>query len=231
MNTSTKPTLHREIVDALGSAIVAGTVAPGQRFTLEELQQRYAVSRTVIRDVIQVLQSLRLLKAKRRVGLIVAEPAAWNAFDPQIIAWRLAGAARAQHFTDLTELRIAIEPIAAAAAARNMSPEQRENLLALEVKMRDFGEAGNLTEFLLADQQFHAAILTGSQNSLFASLCDVIGEVLAERTHQGLMPRKPEPAALSGHHAVAHHIANGDAEAAEAAMHTILHEVRAAMGW
>lgn len=231
MDSSPKPTLHREIVDALGRDIVSGELPAGQRFTIDELQQRHGASRTVIRDVIQVLQSLRLLAVKRRVGLIVEEPSAWSVFDPQIIAWRLETRDRARYFSELTALRIAVEPIAAAAAARNMSAAERENLLTLEAKMRTLGEAGKLDEFLIADQEFHAAILSGSQNSLFASLCEVIGEVLAERTRQGLMPRKPEPEALSGHNAVAHHIAHGDAPAAEAAMHGILLEVREAMGW
>ena len=65
----------------------------------------------------RVLESMGLVAARRRVGITVLPPARWNPFDPDIIRWRLAGPDRLRHLQSLSELRSAIEPLAARLAA------------------------------------------------------------------------------------------------------------------
>ena len=224
------PAMHERVLDAVGVAIAAGDLPPGSRLTLEGLQQEYGVSRTVARDTMKVLESMNLVYSRRRVGIVVQRRELWNVFDPKLVRWRLASDRRAQQYSSLTELRIAVEPIAAAGAARRASAAERSQLVALAADLRRLGEAGELQAFLAADIAFHRLLLTSCGNEMFTALDAMVAEVLTSRTQQGLMPFKPRPEALDAHEEVAAAVAGGDATAAESAMHHILDEVRNAMG-
>ena len=84
----------------------------------------YAVSRTVAREAIRVLESMGLVTSRRRVGVTVTPRAQWNVFDPMLIRWRLAGSGRADQLRSLSELRAGFEPAAARYAATRATPEQ-----------------------------------------------------------------------------------------------------------
>ncbi|MFC7847198.1 FadR/GntR family transcriptional regulator [Arthrobacter sp. NPDC057388] len=224
------PAMHERVLDAVGVAIASGALAPGTRLTLEGLQQEYGVSRTVARDTMKVLESMNLVYSRRRVGIVVQSPELWNVYDPKLVRWRLASDRRAQQYASLTELRIAVEPIAAAGAARRASAAERSQLVSLAADLRRLGEAGELEAFLEADIAYHRLLLKSCGNEMFWALEGMVAEVLASRTHQGLMPFKPRQEALEAHEKVAAAVAGGDATAAETAMHHILDEVREAMG-
>ncbi|MDQ0744898.1 DNA-binding FadR family transcriptional regulator [Clavibacter sp. B3I6] len=213
------------IIDAIGRDIVDGALAEGSRLTIEDLQRRFGVSRTVVRDCVRVLEAMALIVPKRRVGLVVQGPDRWNVYDPRIIRWRLAGPGRADQFRSLTQLRRAVEPVAASLAARNATAAQRTRIAELAVDLRRLGEAGALVDFLAADIEFHHLILEASGNDMFCALREVITEVLSGRTHQGLMPRTPRNNALQNHEQVAAAIQAGDAAVAEACMAFVLAEV------
>ncbi|MBT2512007.1 FadR/GntR family transcriptional regulator [Arthrobacter sp. ISL-30] len=227
---SSGPALHQRVLDAVGEAIASGAMPPGQRLTLDDLQQDYGISRTVARDTMRVLESMNLVYSRRRVGIVVQNPELWNVFDPKLVRWRLASERRAEQYSSLTELRIAVEPIAAAGAARRASAAERNRLLGLAAELRRLGEAGDLEGFLAADIAYHQLLLHSCGNEMFMALEGMVAEVLTSRTRQGLMPFRPRPEALQAHEDVAAAVAGGDAKAAEAAMHHILDEVRNAMG-
>jgi DNA-binding FadR family transcriptional regulator len=224
------PALHQRVLDAVGVAIASGSLPPGSRLTLDELQQEYGVSRTLARDTMKVLESMNLVYSRRRVGIVVQSPELWNVFDPKLVRWRLASERRAQQYSSLTELRIAVEPIAAAGAARRASAAERSQLTFLAAELRRLGEAGELEAFLEADIAFHCLLLRSCGNEMFTALEGMVAEVLTSRTRQGLMPFKPRPEALQAHEDVAAAVAGGDTTTAETAMHHILDEVRNAMG-
>ncbi|MBF4994604.1 FadR family transcriptional regulator [Arthrobacter gandavensis] len=216
--------LNNRITEALGRDIAGGTLAPGTRLTLTGLQESFGVSRTVIRDCMQILEALNLVYSKRRIGIVVQEPSRWNVYDPRIIRWRLSGPGRNEQFESLTELRIAIEPLAAAGAARRASPDQRQRLLQLALRMRE--HAADPEAFLAADIEFHTLLLQASGNEMFASLNGVVSEVLSGRSRQNLMPEDgPRPEALDGHEAIAAAVAQGDPAAARARAADLLLEV------
>ncbi|MBG6226341.1 DNA-binding FadR family transcriptional regulator [Arthrobacter sp. CAN_A2] len=217
------------IIDALGQDIADGVLPEGARLTIEGLQQQFGVSRTVVRDCMRVLESMNLIVPKRRIGLVVQGPERWNVYDPRVIRWRLHGPGRAAQFRSLTHLRRAVEPVAAALAARHASGAQRLRIAALGEDLRRLGEAGSLEEFLDVDIEFHTLILEASGNEMFHALREVIAEVLSGRTHQGLMPHNPKEHALRTHEQVASAIRGGDAATAEACMESLLAEVSEAI--
>ena len=224
------PAMHERVLEAVGIAIASAELPPGSRLTLEGLQQEYGISRTVARDTMKVLESMNLVYSRRRVGIVVQERSMWNVFDPKLVRWRLASDRREIQYSSLTELRIAVEPIAAAGAARRASASERADLVSLAAELRRLGEAGDLQAFLAVDIKFHQLLLRSCGNEMFMALEGMVAEVLTSRTKQGLMPFKPRNEALQAHEDVAAAVAGGDTVVAERAMHHILNEVREAMG-
>ncbi|MPZ00515.1 MAG: FCD domain-containing protein [Actinophytocola sp.] len=221
--------LHDSVLDAIGVRITSGELAAGDVLTLEAIQARYGVSRTVARETMRLLESRGLVTSKRRVGITVQPMSSWQVFDAKVIWWRLSGPDRDAQLRTLTELRIAVEPLAAAAAARGASAAERERAVELATAMRERGEAGELAEFLDLDIEFHALLLRAGGNEMFAALTEVVAVVLRGRTTLGLMPHKPVAKALDLHEAVAAAVADGRREDAEDAMRELLAEVRDAM--
>lgn len=221
--------LHDPVLDKLGMEIASGELPAGHVLNLDGIQERFGVSRTVARETMRILESMGLVQSRRRVGITVRPIEDWNVFDPKVIWWRLSGPGRGAQLRTLTEMRIAVEPLAAGAAARSATVAQRSRIVELGSILRRLGEAGELTEFMERDVEFHAMLLQASGNEMFGALSDVVAVVLRGRTQLGLMPHKPVPEALDLHEAVAHAVATGRSAAAEQAMRELLVEVRTAM--
>jgi DNA-binding FadR family transcriptional regulator len=217
------------VLDALGTRITAGALAQGTVLTLEGIARTYAVSVPVAREAVRVLQSMGLVTSRRRVGVTVQPRAAWHVFDPRVIRWRLEGSDRASQLLSLSELRRGFEPAAAALAAERATPEQGRALAAAVADMEVHGRSGDLEAYLLADQVFHRVLLEASGNEMMAALSDVVGEVLAGRTHHDLMPARPNPEAIALHGEVGQAVRRGDVAGAERAMRRIIDEAAGAM--
>ncbi|MBE7195777.1 MAG: FCD domain-containing protein, partial [Gordonia polyisoprenivorans] len=91
------------------------------------------------------------------------------------------------------------------------------------------GRTGDLDAYLLADKIFHRGLLEASGNEMFRALTGVVGEVLAGRTHHGMMPARPNPAAIALHDDVARAIRLGEPDTAENAMRAIIDEAAQAV--
>lgn len=216
--------LAGQVADKLGHAIAAGDHAPGSVLRTEDLEARFTVSRTVVREAVQALQAKRLLRSSPRVGLTVRPVHEWHLYDPDVIRWRLAGPSRTELLDELTELRAAVEPTAAAAAARRGDRQHRTKLLESSARMRAAAAASDRTSFLDADIDFHQLILTMCGNPLFAQLAPVTAELLRGRASLRLLPSAPDPEDARRHDAVAVAVASGDPEAAETAMRAVVAE-------
>lgn len=220
---------HERLLNGLGTAIASGEVASGSVLRLEQLQQEYGVSRTVAREVVRVLEAMRLTASRRRVGITVLPESEWNHYDPRLIRWKLAGNGRADALMALTELRSAVEPAAAALAARLASSASRKQLLAISDELNTTAKARDLRTFLDHDIAFHELILRASGNPMFQQLSEVVAEVLTGRTGHGLMPQQPQPEAVALHRSVAVAVDGGKPAQAEKAMRAIVSQAREEM--
>jgi DNA-binding FadR family transcriptional regulator len=232
---STSPTdrvsgqLHGGMLDHVGGRIVDGELAAGAVLTLERLSREYAVSVSVAREVVRVLESMGMVSSRRRVGVTVLDRPGWNVFDPRLIRWRLAGSDRAGQLQSLSELRRGVEPVAASLAAEHATSEQCGELAAAVSNMVVHGHSGDLEAYLQADIAFHQALLDSCGNEMFRAMAAVVAEVLTGRTHHGLMPDRPNPEAIALHDAVARAVRTGNAAEAERAMRELIDEAAAAM--
>jgi DNA-binding FadR family transcriptional regulator len=217
--------VYRSVLADLGPQIVCGQIPQGSSITLEWLGEKYGVSRTIAREVVQVLASMNLVESRRRTGIRIRPEEDWDAFAPALIRWRLEGAGRRAHLQELSQLRAAVEPTSAALAARHADAAQRDEIVRLATELEESGSAGDLSTFLEQDVAFHRLLLRASGNAMFAGLSDVVEEVLRGRTDHDLMPPTPKPEARRLHQMVADAVAAGDAEVARTAMSAICAEV------
>jgi DNA-binding FadR family transcriptional regulator len=220
-----KLTLHDDLLDTLGARIVATAYERGRILRTDVLETEFGVSRTVVREALKVLESMRMIEVRRAVGITVLGTEHWNVFDPRVIRWRLSGTGRADQLRSLTDIRIAVEPIAAGIAARQATRQQGADLLRLAGLLETSGADGDLDSFLAHDIAYHRLLLKASANDMFASLGDVVAAVLTGRTVHHLMPRHPKIEARRLHMLVAQSVRARNRDVAEAAMRELLVEV------
>lgn len=223
---------HGSVLDHLGTSIAGGKLAAGTVLTLAELSEQYDVSRTVIREAIRVLEAKGMVESRRRVGVTIQPIEFWSNLDTQLISWRLESAAAAKQIVALTELRLAIEPVAAGLSAERANEGERQEILRLAGILERLGREGkgDTDEYLEADIAFHDLLLDASRNPLLASVKTPIAQVLTGRHVHGLTPAAPFEDALHNHIVTAKRIADGDVAGAEAGARgyvvAILSEVR-----
>jgi DNA-binding FadR family transcriptional regulator len=245
----------RAAVNKLGRLIV--TSRPGYQMgeviSLEMVSRESGGgSRALAREVLQVLRNKRLVSLQPRIGATVLADDQWDAFDPDVIAWRLEVEPRFQ-MRSLTEIRTAIEPMAASLAAERASSEACRSLVSLSRQLQELGNdetfiqdtpagADRRTRYRDVDVKFHTTMLKGSQNEMLYALAGPVKQALdyrieqdrvsARRQSRGVggnspFPDRPSELALWLHRGLAASIEAGVPQAAESFSRAILLEVRA----
>jgi DNA-binding FadR family transcriptional regulator len=168
---------HDQIAAVLGTEILLGIHRPGANMPPEpELIERFQVSRTVMREVMKTLTAKGFVTAKTRIGTRVLDPSNWNYFDADVLAWRVRIGLDDEFRLALTEVRRAIEPVAAGLAARRRTPA---DILALRDHVASMAQSGHTREsFAEVDLEFHLAIAAASGNPLMRSVAGVIEAAL-----------------------------------------------------
>ena len=180
--------LHHAALDAIGQEIVDGVRPVGSVLTLADLEQRFVVSRTVAREIMRILESLGMVRSRRRVGITIRPRSSWNVLDPLVIRWRLRGDEHDRVLLDVTELRAALQPMAAELAARNATAEQRSRLVQLADDIVRHSRRPDEEALAEAEMDFHALLLRATANELFAGFSEVVRLV-----HRLDGPPSPEP--------------------------------------
>jgi DNA-binding FadR family transcriptional regulator len=219
--------LTQSLLDSVGRDIVTGAYE-GRRFPTEaELAQEHAVSRSVTREAVKMLTAKGLLSARPRRGTIVEPASSWNLFDPDVLRWLLERKFSLDLLRQFSELRISIEPAAAALAARYAGHEGVE-AIAAGYKRMEAAEAGD-DDPLDADIAFHVAILNASGNPFYIQFRDVVTTALqtsirfTNRIHN-------RTASLPAHRAVLDAIEGRNPDSARTAMEAIIADVMVLIG-
>lgn len=223
--------LHDLLLDEWGVLIVNGDVKPGERLPdpATATEEGGAPSRTVTREATRVLESMGLVDVRRKSGATVNPIERWNMFDPLVIRWRMMGSHRMDALRELSQLRAAVEPVAARLAAANATPDQWASLTQAAIGMVSHSDHADEQPYLDADILFHRTLVRASGNLMLANLGDVIASTLEGRTQHELMPKVANQEALDLHAEVAALVRKGDGAGAEAAMRRIVDEAAVAV--
>ncbi|MCM3505349.1 FCD domain-containing protein [Curtobacterium sp. ODYSSEY 48 V2] len=230
--------LHAHVLETLGQRIVDGVLPAGTVVRPELVASESGVSRSVVREALRVLQSLGLVEPRQRVGTQVLPVSSWELLAPTVIRWRGASPAYFVQQRELLELRLGVEPVAAALVAGNAgasddsgspgdtgSPGQAVLLAARD--MLDAWGREDSRAYLEADVRFHRALLTGSGNAVFTHFAGTVEALLRTRTSESrdTISRWTRDAAVR-HEAVALAVVAGDAAAAGEAATALLRVTR-----
>jgi DNA-binding FadR family transcriptional regulator len=211
------------VMEDLGVAIVTGHYSEDNPFPIEAvLCETYGVSRSVLREAVKMLTAKGLLNARPRHGTWVQSERHWNFLDPDVLRWLLERKLSFQLLTEFTQMRLAVEPYAAAMAARSAGRAEVTAIMSAINRMvaAENGDDDPLT----SDIAFHVAVMRASGNRFYAQLCDMIDtaariSIRATNAFKGVAQ-----ASAADHKKVADAIVLGDAEAAEAAMLFLMQE-------
>lgn len=215
--------LTTSIVQDLGVAIVTGRYSDRNPFPVEgDLCKHYNVSRSVLREAVKMLTAKGLLKARPRQGTWVQAEEHWNLLDPDVLRWMLERKFSLRLLIEFTEIRLAVEPAAAALAARAATEDQRKALThAIE---RMFAADNGADDPLDSDIAFHSAVLRASGNQFYAQLCELIETALRFSIRRTNAFKGVKLASVQEHKDVADAIVAGDSPAAERALRVLIQE-------
>lgn len=209
--------IHGSVARTLGVAILAGRHAPGDVLPGEiEFSEQLGVSRTAYREAIRILSAKGLVESRPKTGTRVSARSRWNLLDPDILAWAFEGEPSEAFIRDLFELRMIVEPAAAALAARRRSVQ---DIARMDQALDEMALHGLATEVgRAADQAFHNAILEAARNGPLLSLSSSIAAAVTWTTIFKQRGRTPPRDPMPDHRALYETIVAGDPEAARAAM-------------
>lgn len=213
---------HAEVARSLAIGIIAGPDNEGRAIPGDaELMQRFGVSRTVLRESVKTLVAKGLLTTKAKVGTRVRERAAWNMFDPDVLAWHLDAGVDKRFLRDLADIRLAVEPRAAALAARRRPEAILPALHASIAQMRR--SPSDSDAFADADLRLHLDIATASANPFMRSIGAVIEAALrASFILSAPVEQDERERSITAHADIVDAIAEGDATRASAGMTTVI---------
>lgn len=203
LQLETAPDLVDQVYRALLDAISAGSLAPGQRITQEELAERLAVSRQ------PVMQALRLLK---RDGFVQDAPLAGvpNGRSRGLQVTPLDPAWIAQVY----EVRGALDALAVRLAAERRTRTDP----ALIQRGRAAVAAGDIKAMIDADLAFHRALYQASANPLIEQSALLHWQHIRRAMGEALQHHTLRDPVWDEHAAIAQAVAEGDAARAEALM-------------
>jgi DNA-binding FadR family transcriptional regulator len=223
---------HGAIVNKLGTAILSGEFAPGDKLSGEvEFSEALDVSRAAFRESIQVLAAKGLVESRPKAGTRVLPRNRWNLLDPDVLGWAFTGEPDMHLIKSLFELRDIIEPSAARLAAERRDKDDLRRMKEALGAMRRYTLSTELGR--AADRDFHDALMQATRNDALIVLSASIGAAVSWTTQfkqrARALPRNPIP----DHVRVYDAIAAGDPAAASAAMRTLvdlaLEDTRASM--
>ncbi|MGH8237650.1 MAG: FadR/GntR family transcriptional regulator [Steroidobacteraceae bacterium] len=222
MRTQLGRNLTHGLLDVLGRSIVIGSYDDRSFPTEAELAKQHGVSRSVTREAVKMLTAKGLLSARPRQGTIIQPGTSWNLFDTDVLRWLLERKFSVDLLRNFNQLRVAIEPEAAALAAAFADADDRKAISAGLARM-EAAENG-LDNTLDADIAFHVAVLKASRNPFYAQFQDVVTTALRSSI-QFTNRIKGRSASVADHAAVKAAILRRHPESARVAMRKIISDV------
>jgi len=188
--------IHGSIARSLGIAIVSGQYQPGDVLNNEiDASEQLQVSRSAYREAIRILAAKGLVESRPKTGTRVSARTRWSLLDPEVLAWFFESEPSESFVQELYELRMIVEPAAAALAAERRDDAQLERMRAALVLMQHETLATETGR--AADRDFHDTVLEATGNAPLFTLSSSIGAAVRWTTifkqRDRELPRDPMP--------------------------------------
>ena len=167
------PSAYAAVVERIRRALALGVLLPGERLPAERaLAEELGVSRVTVREALRVLQGEGLLVTKRGSGGTIV--------SPTLTSWGANGEYD-KRMTEVFELRLAVETMAARLAADRVT---QQDTARLEECQRALEAAGDVHAFRRADSEFHLAVARISGNGMLSNVVEDVRAAVSSRLDQ-----------------------------------------------
>ncbi len=215
----TQRRLAEQVAALLAADIVGGRISPSDAFpSAEALGHRFGVSRTVARETIQTLSTIGLVRVQQGKRPEILRSEGWDVLSPLLQQALRSERQAGPVVTELYQVRLLLEPAAAAWTAEGPSVDTHATLLGQAREMRRLASEGNLASFLAMDREFHNEVAHASGNRVLAAVRRDISAVLATLWSLSDLDQAGMELAAAHHEAVAIAIASRDPAVARQAM-------------
>lgn len=216
--------LSQRMTQELGRAIVCGEFNANESLPSEAvLCETFGVSRTAVREAVKMLSAKGLISSRQRQGIRILPEEEWNILDSDLLRWSLESNPSMRVLKEFLQMRIAIEPEAAALAARNARPARLAAIREALDRM-DQAKTGSPEQALEADIDFHISILYASENRFFIRMRDFTRTALnVSIRHTNVIKSNPS-GVVRDHSQVFAAIESGNADLARERMHLLIEE-------
>lgn len=184
--------LRDVVFDTLREAIINGTLRPGERLMENQLAEELGVSRTPIREAIRKLELEGFLVMAPRKGAFVA-------------------GISLKDITDVFEVRMGLESLAAGLAAERITDEELEELGRIIVRKGEVILEGNIALFIELDAKFHDTLYQTSRNQRLVQILNNIQDEIQRFRSASLAYPGRLHKALDEHRKIVEAIAERDA--------------------
>jgi DNA-binding FadR family transcriptional regulator len=213
---------HRDVMRILTADIVSGVRPAGDMLPREvDLAAEFDVSRGVARETIRAMEERGLISVKHGKGATINEPAAWDVFDPDVLAATLDSERGSEVLAEYLECRRILEVEAAGMAAERAAKRDVANLAVAMQRMEETARSPSKTaeeRFHEADIAFHQALIAATGNRALGGLVERIHSALLLARFPLARPDYREEIALPEHRRILEAVAAGDGPEARQAM-------------
>ncbi|MDL2401834.1 FadR/GntR family transcriptional regulator [Rhizobium mayense] len=165
--------LQRFIDKIISGEMVEGSTLPNEA----ELTEQFGVSRTSLREAMQYLAALGMIRSRTRAGTTVLPRENWNYLDPLVLDATLRLGNDDRFHVSLIEARQLLEPAAAAQAAANANAHHLFRISKAFEEMVEANARDN-EAWSRADLEFHTAIIRASGNWVYLQFATAIRAAL-----------------------------------------------------
>ncbi len=181
-----------QLVSELGRKIVTGEFIVGEILPkVEELSEIYGVSRTVIRESLRSLSTMGLVRSNQRAGTVVLQRSEWQWWNLDVLTWVLEDENNRDFLLHLTEIRMGLEPVAAALAAKRATNQDLDKIGDAFNRLKQ--AIGDEKAWASADYDFHESILQASYNDLMINTIKTLRKALVSSREKTLKAIKDYP--------------------------------------
>ena len=152
IQTITRRSLHRELVDRLQLLIISGELVPGAKVPEKDLCAQFGVSRTPLREALKVLASDGLVRLEPNRGAWVTQ-------------------VTVSEVEEVFPVLGTLEALSGELACQNITDEEIEAVRTLQDQMVQNYENRDLDAYFKVNQEIHKAILKAARNDTLTTAC------------------------------------------------------------
>ena len=194
-----------KIYEIIKEGIMEGQYLPGDVLNERKLSEEMGISRTPIREAIQLLNRDGWIVFETYKGAVIRE------FDRKYIE-------------EVMKIRKALEMLAVDDVCGNVSPKELEELEEILQAQRDLLDSYDAIEFIRLDRDFHRKLYELSQNETLMDLLSNFNDIIRYFGMKAIKREVRKTTTVQEHEAVLNALKKGDAAEAVEAMRVHMEE-------